>query len=146
MPNRCIVHTLRDTHHTHNETTSKFKVMQHLTKIYITVILLISFQPGYGQSSSTSKMFQAMTESESNLLIRINSDMNEKELQSRIAILHHLDKAITIDYSRDASGKIITLFSSGGKNRGSCESDDFGYLIISLQNNRWGACMISDKE
>ncbi|WP_282162990.1 hypothetical protein [Ulvibacterium marinum] len=109
-------------------------------------MLLISFQLGFGQSSSTSKMFLAMAESESDLLIRINNDMNEKELQSRIAILHHLDKAIKIDYSRDASGKIITLFSSGGKNRGSCESDDFGYLIISLQNNRWRACMIADKE
>ncbi|RKN78474.1 hypothetical protein D7Z94_19870 [Ulvibacterium marinum] len=109
-------------------------------------MLLVCFQSGFGQSSSTSKMFQAMAESESDLLIRINNNMNEKELQSRIAILHHLDKAITIDYSRDASGNITTLSSSGGKNKGSCESDDFGYLIISLQNNRWRNCMISDKE
>ncbi|WP_147415944.1 hypothetical protein [Ulvibacterium marinum] len=120
--------------------------MQNLTKIYFTVMLLVCFQSGFGQSSSTSKMFQAMAESESDLLIRINNNMNEKELQSRIAILHHLDKAITIDYSRDASGNITTLSSSGGKNKGSCESDDFGYLIISLQNNRWRNCMISDKE
>lgn len=91
-------------------------------------------------------MFQAMAESDSDLLIRINSNMDEKELNSQIAILHRFDRAITIDYSRDASGNITTLFSSVGKNWGSCESDDFGYLIISLQNNRWRACMISDTE
>ncbi len=54
-----------------------------------------------------------MADSEVDILIRINKDMNDEELKSRIAMLHRFDKAINIDYSRDASGHIKTLASSG---------------------------------
>lgn len=91
-------------------------------------------------------MFQAMADSEFDLLVRINSDMSDEELKMRIGVLHSFDTEIKIDYSRDASGNIKTLSSSGGKNRGSCKSEDFGFLIIALQDKHWKGCMMSDKE
>lgn len=72
--------------------------------------------------------------------------MNDEELKSRIDALHIFNKDIKIDYSRDESGSIKTLSSSGGKSSGSCKSDDFGFLIISLKDNRWQGCMISDNK
>ena len=124
--------------------------MKQMTKIIIPVILLISFQGLFGQNNKTqiseTNIFQVMADSEFDLVIRINSDMNDEELKSRIDILHSFDEDIKIDYSRDESGNIKTLSGSGGKFGGSCKSDDFGFLIISLKDNHWKGCMISDKK
>lgn len=124
--------------------------MKQMTKIIIPVILLISFQNLFGQTNMTqiseTNIFQVMADSEFDLLIRINRDMNDEELKSRIDVLHSFDGDIKIDYSRDESGNIKTLSSSGGQNRGSCKSDDFGFLIISLKDNHWNGCMISGKK
>ena len=122
--------------------------MKQMTKIIIPVILLISFQNLFGQNNkkqiSETNIFQVMADSEFDLLIRINRDMNDEELKSRIDVLHSFDEDIKIRYSRDESGNIRTLSSSSGK--GSCKSDDFGFLIISLKDNQWKGCMISDKK
>lgn len=122
--------------------------MKQLTKIIIPVILLISFQGLFGQNNKTqiseTNIFQVMADSEFDLLIRINSNMNDEELKSRISVLHSLDEDIEIDYIRDESGNIKTLSSSGSG--GSCMSDDFGFLIIALTDKHWKGCMISDKK
>jgi len=123
--------------------------MKQMTKIIFPVLLLISFHV-FGQNStpqlSETNIFQEMAKSESDLVIRINRDMTDEELKSRIDVLHIFNKDIKIDYSRDESGNIKTLSSSGGKSSGSCKSDDFGFLIISLKDNQWQGCMISGKK
>lgn len=122
--------------------------MKQITKIIIPVILLISFQNLFGQNDtnqiSEANIFEVMANSQFDLIIRINRDMNDKEIKSRIDVLHSFDKDIKIDYSRDESGNIKTLSSSGSG--GSCMSDDFGFLIISLKDNHWKGCMIADKK
>lgn len=124
--------------------------MKEMTKFIIVAILFICFQNLSGQNIkaqiSKTNIFQSMADSEFDLLIRINRDMTDEEIKSRIDVLHSFDGDIKIEYSRDESGNIKTLLSSGGKNRGSCKSDDFGFLIISLKNNHWTGCMISDRK
>lgn len=124
--------------------------MKQMTKIIIPVILLISFQTLFGQNNKTliadTNLFPAIANSEIDLIIRINMDMNDEEVKSRIDVLQSFNEDIRIDYSRDESGNIKTLSSSGGKSAGSCRSDDFGFLIISLKDNQWKGCMISDKK
>lgn len=122
--------------------------MKQMTKIIITAIFLISIQNLFGQNNKSQNLetnvFQALANSEFDLVIRINRDMNEEELKSRIDVLQSFDEDIKIDYSRDESGNIQTLSVSGSG--GSCMSDDFGFLIISLKDNKWKGCMISDKK
>lgn len=122
--------------------------MKQMTKIIITAIFLISIQNLFGQNNKSQNLetnvFQALANSEFDLVIRINRDMNEEELKSRIDVLQSFDEDIKIDYSRDESGNIQTLSVSGSG--GSCMSDDFGFLIISLKDNKWRGCMISDKK
>lgn len=124
--------------------------MNQMTKIIILVILLISFQNLFGQNNKTqiaeTNIYQAIANSEYDLVIRINRDMNDEEVKSRIDVLQSFNEDIRIDYSRDESGNIKSLSSSGGKSAGSCRSDDFGFLIISLKDNQWKGCMISDKK
>ncbi|EAR02997.1 hypothetical protein [Maribacter sp. HTCC2170] len=123
--------------------------MKQMTKI-IAVILLISFQNSFGQNTKTqipeTNVFPAIANSEFDLIIRIDTDMVEEEVQSRIGVLKSFDKDLEIFYSRDETGDIKTLTSSGGKSSGSCKSDDFGYLIIALKDYQWKGCMISDKK
>lgn len=122
--------------------------MKQITKFIILVVLFISFQNSFGQNNKTqiseTNIFQAMADSEFDLLIRINMDMNDAELKSRIDVLNSFDGDIKIDYSRDESGHIKTLSSLGSG--GSCMSDNFGFLIISLKDSKWKGCMISDKK
>ena len=122
--------------------------MKQMTKIIFTAIFLISIQNLFGQNNKSQNLeinvFQALANSEFDLVIRINRDMNEEELKSRIDVLQSFDEDIKIDYSRDESGNIQTLSVSGSG--GSCMSDDFGFLIISLKDNKWRGCMISDKK
>ncbi len=122
--------------------------MKQMTKIIIPVILLISFQNLFGQNNKTqiseTNIFQVMADSEFDLLIRINRDMNDEEVKSRIDVLNSFDEDIKIHYLRDESGNIKTLSSSSGN--GSCKSDDFGFLIISLKDNQWKGCMILDNK
>ncbi|MGB5781236.1 MAG: hypothetical protein WBM42_05140 [Eudoraea sp.] len=121
-----------------------------MTKIIILVILLIGFQNLFGQNNKTliaeTNLFAAIANSEFDLIIRINMDMNDEEVESRIDVLQSFNEDIRIDYSRDESGNIKSLSSSGGKSAGSCRSDDFGFLIISLKDNQWKGCMISDRK
>ena len=120
--------------------------MKQVTKIFIPVILLISFQNGFGQNDKIqnpeTNVYQAIANSEFDLVVRINRDMNEEELKTRIDALHIFNEDIKIDYSRDESGNIKTLSSSGIG--GSCMSYNFGFLIISLKDSKWKGCMISD--
>lgn len=120
--------------------------MKHMTKIFIPVILLICFQNVFGQNDKIqnpeTNVYQAIANSEFDLVVRINRDMNEEELKTRIDALHIFNVDIKIDYSRDESGNIKTLSSSGSG--GSCMSDNFGFLIISLKDSKWKGCMISD--
>ena len=120
--------------------------MKQVTKIFIPVILLICFQNVFGQNDKTqnpeTNVYQAIANSEFDLVVRINRDMNEEELKTRIDALHIFNEDIKIDYSRDESGNIKTLSSSGSG--GSCMSDNFGFLIISLKDSKWKGCMISD--
>lgn len=120
--------------------------MKQVTKIFIPVILLISFQNGFGQNDKTqnpeTNVYQAIANSEFDLVVRINRDMNEEELKKRLDALHIFNEDIKIDYSRDESGNIKTLSSSGSG--GSCMSDNFGFLIISLKESKLKGCMISD--
>ena len=120
--------------------------MKKVTKFFIPVILLISFQSVFGQNNNTqnpeTNVYQAIANSEFDLVVRINRDMNEEELKTRIDALHIFNEDIKIDYSRDESGNIKTLSSSGSG--GSCRSDNFGFLIISLKDSKWKGCMISD--
>ncbi|WP_149275097.1 hypothetical protein [Pareuzebyella sediminis] len=122
--------------------------MKQLTKFIILVVLFISFQNLFGQNNRSqnpeTNVFQAVATSGFDLFIRINWDMNEEEIESRIDVLQSFDEDIKIDYSRDESGHIKTLSSSGSG--GSCKSDDFGFLIISLKDSKWKGCMISDKK
>ncbi|MBD0852653.1 hypothetical protein [Maribacter arenosus] len=122
--------------------------MKQMTKFIILVVLFISFQNLSGQNNKTqiseTNVFQAMAESEFDLLIRIDMDMNDAELKSRIDVLNSFDRDIKIEYSRDESGNIKALSSSGSG--GSCMSDNFGFLIISLKDSKWKGCMISDKK
>ncbi|MGB5269499.1 hypothetical protein [Eudoraea sp.] len=124
--------------------------MKQMTKIIILVILLIGFQNLFGQNNKTliaeTNLFAAIANSEFDLIIRINMDMNDEEVESRIDVLQSFNEDIRIDYSRDESGNIKSLSSSGGKSAGSCRSDDFGFLIISLKDNQWKGCMISDRK
>ena len=124
--------------------------MKQLTKIVIPVILLISVQNIYAQKNKTqilaNNIYQTIANSEFDIVIRIDKDMNDEELKSRIDVLHSFVEGIQIFYSRDESGNIKTLSSSGGKSGGSCRSDDFDFLIISLKDHKWAGCMISDKK
>ncbi len=70
--------------------------------------------------------------------------MSDKEVKSRTKILRSFDKTIQIKYTCDESGNIKTLFSSSSG--GSCKTDDFGFLIITLKDNHFKGCMISDKK
>ena len=136
-----------------------------MKKFIIPVILLISFQGLFGQNikkqiqkaeaqmqkaeaqmqEAEEKMdiFEVMADSEFDFIIRINRDMNDEELKSRIDVLRRFDKDIEIQYTRDKSGNIKTFSSSGSK--GSCMSDNFDFIIIALKDNHWNGCMISDK-
>lgn len=120
--------------------------MKHMTKIFIPVILLICFQNVFGQNDKIqnpeTNVYQAIANSEFDLVVRINRDMNEEELKTRIDALHIFNVDIKIDYSRDECGNIKTLSSSGSG--GSCMSDNFGFLIISLKDSKWKGCIISD--
>ena len=122
--------------------------MKQILKIVITAIAFTNFQTVLGQNNSISNpetnIYQTIANSEFELVIRINNNMNDEELKSRIDILHRMDKDIAIDYSRDTAGKIKTLSSSGGG--GSCMSENFDFVIISLRNNKWAGCMISDRK
>ena len=122
--------------------------MKQMIKIIIPVILLISFQNLFGQNNKTQSwdthIFPAIANSEFDLIIRINMDMNDEEVKSRIDVLHSFNEDIKIDYSRDESGNIKILSSSSSKS--SCKSDNFGFLIVSLKDNQWMGCMISDKK
>ncbi len=123
--------------------------MQKIAKIGIALMLSISFQSSFSQNKTEPKpvsalMFEAVGNSEYDLVVRINSDMNDEELGSRIELLTRFDKAIKIEYSRAKSGNIKTLSSSNG--RSSCASDNFGYLIIGFENGASKGCMISDKK
>lgn len=122
--------------------------MKQMTKISILVILLVSFQNLFGQINKTqiseTNIYQVMADSEFDFIIRINRDMNDEELKSRIDVLHSFDENIEIQFTRDESGNIKTLSSSGSG--GSCMSDDFDFLIISLKDNHWKGCMVSDKK
>lgn len=122
--------------------------MKQISKIIIPVILLISFQSLFGQNNQTqvaeTNIYHEIASSEFDLIVRINMNMNDQEMKSRIDVLRSFDENIEIQYSRDESGNIKTLSSSSGK--GSCKSDDFGFLIISLKDNQWKGCMISDKK
>ena len=124
--------------------------MKQMTKIGILAVLLIGFQNVFGQNNkpqiSETNVYQKLADAEFDLTIRINSDMNDEELHSRIDVLHSFDEDIEIHYSRDESGNIKTLSSSGGKSSGSCKSDNFDFLIISLTANQWKGFMISDKK
>ncbi|MCP4976021.1 MAG: hypothetical protein GY931_07645 [Maribacter sp.] len=124
--------------------------MKQMIKIIIPVLLLISFQNSFGQNNNMqipdTNIFQAIANSEFDLIIRIDTDMIDEEVQSRIGVLKSFDKDLEIHYSRDESGDIKTLSSSGGKSSGSCKSDDFGFLIIALKDYQWKGCMISDKK
>ena len=114
--------------------------------IIITAILLISFLNLFGQNNKTHNpetiVYQAIANSEFDLVIRINREMNDAEVKTRIDVLHIFNEDIQIDYSRDEYGNIKTLSSSGSG--GSCMSDNFGFLIISLKDSKWKGCMISD--
>ena len=122
--------------------------MKQMTKIIIPVLLLISFQNLIGQNSQTriseTNIFQAIANSELDLIIRIDTDMNDEKVKSRIGILQSFVENIEIHYSRDESGDIKILSSSSSGS--SCKSDDFGFLIISLKDNQQKGCMISDKK
>ncbi len=124
--------------------------MKQIAKIIIPVLVLISFQKLLGQNNKTQiaekDVYQFIENSELDLVIRIDRDMDDVELKSRIDILHVIDKDIQIDYSRDESGNIKTLSSSGGQFRGSCKSDDFGSLIITIKDDHWNGCMIWGKK
>lgn len=124
--------------------------MKQMTKIIIPVILLINFHNVFGQNEMTqipaTNIYQAIANSEIDFLIRIDKDMNDEEINSRIGVLRNFVEGIEITYSRDESGNIKTLSSSGGQSSGSCKSDDFGFLIISLKDNKWNGCMISDNK
>ncbi len=84
--------------------------MKQMTKIIILVILLISFQNLFGQNNKTqiaeTNIYPAIANSEFDLIIRINMDMNDEEVESRIDVLHSFNEDIRIDYSRDESGNI----------------------------------------
>ena len=123
---------------------------QMMTRIIFSIVLLVSCyklaaQGNMAQNAEVN-MFQTMAVSEFDLLIRIHQDMNEEEIKTRIDVLQSFDKNIKIDYLRDESGNIKELSGSGGENRGSCKSDDFGFVIIALKNNHWQGCMMSDKK
>jgi hypothetical protein len=124
--------------------------MKQMTKIIIPVILLINFHNVFGQNEMTqisaANIYQAIANSEFDVVIRIDKDMNDEEINSRIGVLRNFVEGIEITYSRDESGNIKTLSCSGGKSSGSCKSDDFDFLIISLKDNKWNGCMISDKK
>lgn len=121
-----------------------------MIKVIIPVILLFVFQNILGQSNTKQmpemELMKALANSDLDAVIRIDHDMNEEQLKSRIDILHRFNKNIEIEYTRDESGNIKTLTSSGGKSAGSCQSDDFGFLLITLQDNHWSGCMISGKK
>ncbi|MFH6604357.1 hypothetical protein ACEZ3G_12770 [Maribacter algicola] len=125
--------------------------MKKQANILFTVIVLIGFQNVFGQNNQaeipkSANMLQAVANSEYDLIIRINRDMNDEEIESRINVLHGFDGDIRIDFSRDESGNIKSLSGSGGKSSGSCMSDDFGFLIIGLKDGKWKSCMIGDKK
>ncbi|QED38083.1 hypothetical protein FK178_10265 [Antarcticibacterium arcticum] len=122
--------------------------MKQVTKFFIPVILLTSFQNVFGQNDKTQNpetdVYQAIANSEFDFVVRINRDMNEEELKTRIDALHIFNEDIKIDYSRDESGNIKTLSSSGSGS--SCMSENFGFLIISLKDSEWMGCIISDNK
>ena len=125
-----------------------------MKKFIIPVILLISFQGLFGQNIKKqiqqaeaqiqeAEIFEVVADSEFDFIIRINRDVTDEELKSRIDVLRRFDKDIEIQYTRDKSGNIKTFSSSGSK--GSCMSDNFDFIIIALKDNHWNGCMISDK-
>jgi len=142
--------------------------MKQISKITISIMLLISFQGLFGQNikkqiqkaetqiqeaeaqiqkaeaqMQKAEIFEVMADSEFDFIIRINRDMNDEELMARIDVLRRFDKDIEIQYTRDKSGNIKTFSSSDGK--ASCISDNFDFIIIALKDNHWNGCMISDK-
>ena len=128
----------------------KFEPMKQMTKIIIPVILLINFHNVFGQNDMAqipaTNIYQGIANSEIDVVIRIDRDMNDEEINSRIGVLRNFVESIEISYSRDESGNVKTLSSAGGQSSGSCKSDNFGFLIISLKDNKWNGCMISDKK
>ena len=125
-----------------------------MKKFIIPVILLISFQGLFGQNIKKqiqqaeaqiqeAEIFEVVADSEFDFIIRINRDMTDEELKSRIDVLRRFDKDIEIQYTRDKSGNIKTFYSSGSK--ATCMSDNFDFIIIALKDNHWNGCMISDK-
>ena len=79
--------------------------MKQITKIGMLAVVLIGFQNVFGQNAkpqiSEANVYQKIVDAEYDLVIRIDSDMNDEELKSRIDALHSFDKDIEIHYSRD---------------------------------------------
>ena len=121
-----------------------------MIKTFFSVLLFIGFQSVFGQDGSTqilsSNLYQAIADSEYDIVIRLDKDMNDAEINSRIAVLRSFVADIEISYSRDESGNIKTLSSSGGSSSGSCASDDFNFVIIAVKNDVWQGCMIADRD
>ncbi len=72
--------------------------MKQMTKIIILVILLISFQNLFGQNNKTqiaeTNIYQAIANSEFDLIIRINMDMNDEEVKSQLMFYRVLTKTL----------------------------------------------------
>ena len=123
--------------------------MKKSLKLFTLSLVLMGFQGVLGQEKNTetssNNIIRLMANSGYDVVIRIDQGMNDDEINSRIDFLRSFVEDIDISYSRDGSGNIETLSSSGGLSSGSCESDDFNYLIIALKDREWMGCMISDR-
>ena len=123
--------------------------MKQMIKIFFSVMLFIGLQSVLGQDGSSqslsSNIYQAIADSGYDMVIRLDKEMNEAEINSLTDVLRSFVPEIEISYTRDESGTIKTLKSSGGPSSGYCASDDFDFLIIAIKDNKWKGCRISDR-
>jgi len=113
--------------------------MKQSLKFIVAITMLISCQNLFGQDDKpemppSAKMYHMIADLEYDLIVRINRDMKEEELRARIRVMNSFDASVKIDYSWDESGNIRTLKCTNSGS--SCESDDFGYLIVGFENGR----------
>ncbi|MFC4096403.1 hypothetical protein [Euzebyella saccharophila] len=119
-------------------------------KIIVSFLIVFTFQNSTGQNTDNQErindIYKTMADSNFDIVIRLDNEMNDNDVNARVKIIKSFVSGAEISYSRDSVGNIKTLLSSGGLSSSSCESDNFGFLVVALKDNEWKGCMIADRD